>query len=70
MQPQLVVPHALDDRDRPRVAHREPLARPAGAEELAAGSAVQDRVAEQNRVAGIALGARIAIRPPLIDLPT
>ena len=66
-----VVADALDDRDRARVADGEALAGAAGAEELAAGRAVENGVAEQapgrrrRRPAG---GS--TIRPPLMPLPT
>src|SRR5581483_4771952 len=51
-----VVADPLDDRVRARVPHREPLARATGAEELAAGRAVQNGVPDQHGVAGVALG--------------
>ena len=49
-----VVADSLDDRGRARVPHREALPGRAGAEELAARRAVEDRVPEQDRLAGVA----------------
>ena len=65
-----VVTDALDDRRRAGVAHRESLARGPGTVELAARRAVEDGVAHQHGLAGIAGGGAITIRPPDIDLPT
>ena len=48
-----VVADALDHRDGARVAHREPLAGGACAEQLAPGRPVQGRVPDEARVAGI-----------------
>src|SRR5690606_10783732 len=45
-----VIADALDDRDRARVAHGEPLAGRARGEQLAAGRAVQAGVADDDRV--------------------
>ena len=53
-----VVADPLDDRDRAGVADGEPLARRAGAEELAAGRAVEHRVPDEARLARIARGRR------------
>ncbi len=49
-----VVADSLDDRGRARVPHREPLPGRAGAEEVAPRRAVEDRVPEQDGLAGVA----------------
>src|SRR5438270_9006424 len=51
-----VVADALDDRDRARVANGEALAGTAGAVELAARGAVEDGVADEHRLALVAVG--------------
>src|SRR5712692_578235 len=51
-----VAADALDDGGRARVADGEALARRAGQEELAAGRAVEDRVAGKARVAAVVRG--------------
>src|SRR6185312_5489971 len=50
-----VVADPLDHGGRARVAHREALARPPCAVQLAAGRPVQDGVAGEHRVAGVAV---------------
>src|SRR6478736_4763214 len=53
-----VVADALNDRKCARVAHGEPLAGRAGAEELAAGRAVEHGIAEEARIADVARRGR------------
>ena len=66
-----VVADALDHGHRAGVAHREALARRAGAVELAAGGAVEDRVADEaRRRPRRRPGGETTIRPPDIALPT
>src|SRR5262249_24937484 len=50
-----VLADPLDHRRGARVAHREALARATGAEELTSGSAVENGVAEQHRIARVPL---------------
>ena len=54
-----MVPGAFDDRDRPRIPDREPVARLTGRVQLAGGRAVQDRVADDQ-----VLVRRVGVRGP------
>src|SRR4030095_12370472 len=56
-QPPPGAPDALEHRGGARVADREPLPGPAGAEQLAPGRPVQCRVADQDRGAGVVVAA-------------